>query len=68
MKALIRFGRRIPIPSTIQLRHELRLLCAEENVRERCAKDEGLSASASWENIYGHRDEVIDASSRGKTG
>jgi hypothetical protein len=54
-KQLIRFGRRIPIPSTVQIRHELRAFCAEEDVREECAKAEGLSVQASWEDIYSHR-------------
>jgi hypothetical protein len=55
MKAFIRFGRRIPAPSTVQIRHELRAICAEEDVREECAAKEELPAAASWEEIYAHR-------------
>ncbi len=51
MKPLVRFGRRIALPSTVQIRHELRVLRAEENVRELCAEAEGLPCSASWDEI-----------------
>ena len=50
-----RFGRRINIPSSLQIRTELRALVADENARERCAEAEGLANSASWEVIIEHR-------------
>jgi hypothetical protein len=34
MKPLIRFGRRIPIPSTLQIRHELRRFSVEKFMAE----------------------------------
>jgi hypothetical protein len=54
-KQLIRFGRRVAIPSTVQVRHELRAFCAEEDIREECATAEGLLLRASWPEIYAHR-------------
>jgi hypothetical protein len=57
-KPIVRFGRRISIPSSLQLKHELRSFCAEEDVREECAASEGLSAGATWDEIYAHRAAV----------
>ena len=51
-KQLVRFGRRVSIPSTVQIRHELRAFCAEEDVREECAATAGLSVGATWEEIW----------------
>jgi hypothetical protein len=58
MNAFIRFGRRISTPSSVQVRHELRAFCAEEDVREECAAKEELPAGASWDEIYAHRAAV----------
>jgi hypothetical protein len=58
MKTFIRFGRRIPIPSTTQIRHELRAFCAAEDVREECAAKVGLPAVATWDEIYARRAAV----------
>ena len=41
-----RFGRRFAVPSSLQIAHELRALSAEENVRIRCTKEEGLPEAA----------------------
>jgi hypothetical protein len=51
----VRFGRRLPIPSTLQIRHELRAFCAQEIVREECAAKESLPSGATWDDIYAHR-------------
>ncbi len=59
MASYIRFGRRIPTPSTVQVRHELRAFCAEEDVREECAAKIGLPARASWDEIYARRAAVV---------
>jgi hypothetical protein len=55
MKAFfIRFGRRMSIPSTAQIRHEIRAF-DERRERERCAAAEGLPIGASWDDIVAHR-------------
>jgi len=55
MTNFIRFGRRINIPSSLQIRTELRALVADENARERCAESEGLPDRVSWQEIVEHR-------------
>jgi len=55
MKSFIRFGKRIAVPSMVQLRHELRSFVAAEGLREECAAKLGLPAGASWDDIHaGH--------------
>jgi hypothetical protein len=55
MNTFIRFGKRIAVPSTVQIKHELRAFIAEEDVREECATTEGLPLVATWDEIYAHR-------------
>jgi hypothetical protein len=50
-----RFGRRIPIPSTLQVSHELRALYFED-ARERCAELDGLTVDASRDEIVQRRE------------
>jgi hypothetical protein len=51
MKPLIRFGKRVPLLPSVQIRHELRLFCAQEDVREQCAAAQGMPIGSSWEQI-----------------
>jgi len=60
--SFVRFGRRIAIPSTAQIRHEIRVF-GEQRDRERCAAAEGLSPHASWDDIIAHR---LAAANRGR--
>jgi hypothetical protein len=50
-----RFGRRLALPSTLQIRHELRLMDAQEEGRKRLALADGLAETASWDEIGSHR-------------
>ena len=61
MKSFVRFGKRIELPSTVQIVHELMTFSAEEDVRELCAQEEGLPVSASWNVICAHRAEPAKA-------
>jgi hypothetical protein len=55
MDHFLRFGRRFPVPSSLQISRELRLLSAEEDVRARCAEEDGLPRTARWDEIIGRR-------------
>lgn len=57
----ILYGRRIQIPSSVQVRHELRAFIAEENVRELCAEADGLPVRATWTEIEARRGVLKDA-------
>jgi hypothetical protein len=46
-----RFGRRMPLPSTLQIRHELKVLSELEAARKKSALHDGLPETASWEDI-----------------
>jgi hypothetical protein len=59
MKKLVRFGRKISIPSSLQIRQELRLFCLVENTRSLCAEAEGLQPAATWDEIDAHRAGVL---------
>jgi hypothetical protein len=59
MKSFIRFGKRISIPATVEIRHELRVFCAEEVVRKGCAEAESLPDNAPWDEIYARRDTLV---------
>ena len=55
MRTFTRFGRRLLIPSTVQIRHELRAMAAAEEIRLECAQAVGLTPLASWDEIYAER-------------
>jgi len=55
MEKFVRFGRRLAVPSTVEIRHELRSFSVQEDVREECATAEGLGNAATWDEIYAHR-------------
>ena len=38
MKTFTRFGRRLPIPSTVQILHELMQFCADDEASKRLAE------------------------------
>ena len=58
MDYFIRFGKRIPIPSSLQILHELRMLSADEDARARCAEEDGMPQTASWEEIIRRRQSL----------
>lgn len=51
MPGQMRFGRRLPIPSTLQIRQELVRFGLEEEQRTRLSGIYGLPAHASWHEI-----------------
>ena len=51
----IRFGRRIPLPSTVQILHDLKVLFVQEEGRKRYVLADGLPETASWDEIGAHR-------------
>lgn len=61
MRDQLRFGRRMPLPSTLQIRHELVLFGLEEEHRSRLAAAYDLPRNASWR-------EIGAAQHTGKTG
>ena len=61
MSAPLRFGRKISAPSALQVQRESRSFFADEHARELCAEAEGLSATATWEEICAHRARGVTA-------
>jgi len=57
-----RFGRRFPVPSTLQILHELKVLSASEDAKTRCAREYSLPATTSWDDIVAHRLQLETAS------
>jgi hypothetical protein len=55
MTYFLRFGRRMPVPSSLQVSRELRLLSADEDARVRCAEEDGLPRTAGWAEIIDRR-------------
>jgi hypothetical protein len=62
-----RYGRRGSVPSSLQIRNELRALVADEYAREFCAELEGLPDSACWREIIAHRRLIAAAAAAGQT-
>jgi hypothetical protein len=46
MAQTYRFGRRIPLPSTVQIRHELRVMAAQDAAKQRAAAENKSEAIA----------------------
>jgi hypothetical protein len=50
MAQTYRFGRRIPLPSTVQIRHELRMMAAQDAAKQRVVaenKSEAIAVQAT---------------------
>jgi hypothetical protein len=58
MSSAFRFGRRLPLPSTVQIRHDLIEFSALEAARKRHAAADGLPEQATWDEIGTHRAEA----------
>jgi hypothetical protein len=65
MAGFNRFGRRISVPSSLQIRTELRALVADERVRELCAELDGLADGATWQDIIENRQRLVTAAADG---
>ena len=59
-----RFGRRMPVASTLAISHDLRALWADEKARQYCTEADGLPSDSSWEDIIDHRHTVAVAPKR----
>ncbi len=57
-----RFGRRMPVASTLAISHDLRALWADEKARGFCAEADGLPSDSSWEEIVVRRRALVLAS------
>ena len=56
-----RFGRRMPVASTVAISHDLKILWADEKARGFCAEADGLPNTASWGEIVVRRRELAVA-------
>jgi len=57
-----RFGRRMPVTSTLAISHDLRALWADEKARGFCAEADNLPSTASWDEIVVRRRALAVAS------
>lgn len=55
LKQTVRFGRRLALPSTVEIFHEMRVLLEDENLRQLCAEADGLPLKSSWDEICSRR-------------
>jgi hypothetical protein len=55
MAQLRRFGRKISLPSTRQILHELKVFSGQEDARKACAVMIGLAETATWQEIQACR-------------
>jgi hypothetical protein len=61
MKFAYRFGKRIAIPSTLEIRQSYKLHCLKEGLRERWAAEEGLALATGWDAIIARRSDRLAA-------
>jgi hypothetical protein len=53
----MRFGQRIPLPSTVQIKHDVLMYghkVEKEKARVLCAEVEGMDTASSWQEIADH--------------
>jgi hypothetical protein len=55
MKFAYRFGKRIAIPSTLEIRRSYEMHCRKEALRESWATEEGLALGTAWDEIITRR-------------
>jgi len=55
MNSTVRFGRRIPVPSTVQILHELMAFSPQQDVRERCVAEGGAPGTTFRAEIVSHK-------------
>jgi hypothetical protein len=57
MQSVMRFGQRIPLPSIVQIKHDVRMYAEKaekEKIRTFCADAEGLPSAATWGELAEH--------------
>lgn len=60
-KFLYRSGRRIPLPSTIEIKHAYKMHSVLESHRLDWAAEEGMPSNASWDEIIDHKSHRLAA-------
>jgi hypothetical protein len=58
---LYRYGRRIPLPSTIEIKHAYKLHSVLEAHRLGWAAEEGMPSNASWDEIIDYKSHRLAA-------
>ena len=58
---LYRHGRRLPLPSTVEIKHAFKVRSVLEGHRTRWAAEEGLPSNATWDEIVALRSHRLAA-------